>query len=69
MSEASKKALADPEVRRRMSEAAKRAWARKNPDLARLSPEQLRVYRLLRAKGCGHDEALREAQRPEKRAE
>ena len=63
MSAASKKALADPEVRAKMSAASKKAWAERHPDLAALTERQIEVYRLLRRKGCAHDEALREARR------
>lgn len=59
---------ADPAVRAKMSAASKAAWALKNPDLAGLSPEQFRVYKALRAKGCTKEEASREARRPRRRA-
>jgi hypothetical protein len=58
MSAASKAAWADPEVRARMSAARKAAWAEL------LLPEQIKVYKTLRRKGCSHEEALHEARRP-----
>jgi hypothetical protein len=53
MSEARKRALADPEVRARMSEASKRAWAEK---LSWCPPELIDDYRLL-ARHLGAAEA------------
>ena len=53
MSEASKRAWADPEVRARMSEASKRALAEK---LSWCPPELIEDYRLL-VRHLGADEA------------
>jgi tripartite-type tricarboxylate transporter receptor subunit TctC len=63
ISAARKKALADPEVRAKMSAARKKAWADKWPDLARLTADELQIYKTLRRKECGHAEALAEIHR------
>ena len=65
MSAASKAAWADPAVRAKMSAARKAAWAgRRTTEIERLLPDQVRIYDVLRKKGCTHAEAIREACQP-----